>query len=451
MKFGAASTDTLLMDATSNLRFLRTFCWLTAGLYPSWSLFLYVALPEAYDDIAGRCVVGACFAVLALAVGHSKWLEQRFETVVYGGFCLVAAHFWFLVYRSNLSTVYLVGALIVAVCYNLCFAKVRPIIVYSLVVVTLSLLVAWLTDAPMQSKLMLNAGIITVQITSLSSVSIRSRVLQTLEAEKLTTLTLRQALVDKELEAAEAVQRTLLTRSVDLPEITMATFYKAAEKTGGDWYGHYHDVRANVLYFWIGDVTGHGAASALITGVACGALYSGERRADYLGDTSSVHDRLITMATVNNAVICNTKCELLMTMFFGALALDTGAFSSINAGHPQPVLVSGGKATGRPSVPSNPLGFSERSTFHVAATQLKVGDSLFLYTDGLTENMAMTGASKQKARLTRLLETCRDSRDAVKRVETEFSAALRGEHLNDDVTFMGLTWNGKREALGRVG
>ena len=64
----------------------------------------------------------------------------------------------------------------------------------------------------------------------------------------------------------------LLPQQMSMPHIEVAGFYAPASQTGGDWYGCHYDEASRIAYFFVGDVTGHGFPSALITGGASGAV-----------------------------------------------------------------------------------------------------------------------------------------------------------------------------------
>ena len=406
-----------------------------------------LALPQEYDAPIERFSIGMSFLLLRFAASRMDWVKRHFESLVYVGFCIVAIDFWTLIHRSGLSTVYLVGALIVAVCYNLAFCQFRPLVIYSAVVLALSTWIGLTAESTNENRWMFIAGILTVQITAIASGTLRAKVLKTLEKAKMLSLVLQERLIEKDLESAEVVQRTLLTENIDLPEISMSSYYRAAQRAGGDWYGHHHDKRHNVLYFCIGDVTGHGISSALVTGVACGAIYATERRADLVGDNASSEEHLLTMATVLNGVLCTTGGNRWMTMLFCALDLNTGVLRFINAGHNFPLQVRGSNG----SVLSlnhagDPLGFDMATSYSVRTVPLKRGDSLFLYTDGLLESPTAS-VSVQKNMLLATLKHCSDSQQLLDRFRGSFHELWSSKSLVDDACFFALTWWGKEKGV----
>jgi len=428
-----------------SLGLYRIYCLLTVVLYPGWSVYLKLTMPDEYDSPVGRTVLALGFLLIYMSSYWSPLVRAKIAAMVHTAFCVVAIHFFWLVYKSNVSSVYVFGSLIVAVCYSSAFPKRTPLLIYSVLLVVLAVAACVSTTAPLSSKLMLGAGILTTQLVALFGITLRLRTIENWEIEKTQTLRLKQQLMERELEAAEAVQKTLLMRLPEIPGVEMKSYYRAASKMGGDWYGHHHDTRTNVFYFWIGDVTGHGVSSSLVTGVACGALYSGEKRVERIRADWPIEERLVDMAEVVNEVIFETSGNMLMTMLFCALDLNNGNFVFVNAGHNWPFLVAKG-AKGNQAIQinnaGNPLGHARKLKLRVFQKILNPGDTLFFYTDGLIENANLEGQVFHKARLRALLESSEGAAEAVERMTEATEKIWQDDPLKDDVTMVAMTWQG---------
>jgi serine phosphatase RsbU (regulator of sigma subunit) len=72
------------------------------------------------------------------------------------------------------------------------------------------------------------------------------------------------------------------------------------------------------------------------------------------------------------------------TMFFATVD-DSGALEYLNAGHPSPVLVRRGETSELYTQGSLPLGLLPEATYHPGRAQLEPGDTLALFSDGVTE------------------------------------------------------------------
>ncbi len=221
-------------DLLPTRRLLKAYCWLSVALYPSWSIFLALTLPEEFDSFLGRLAVASYFLILALASRRSTLVKAHFEGLVYFGFYLVACHFWYLALEAKLSQVYVVGAMIVAVCYNMAFfARARPLIIYSLLVICLSIVVSLLVEAPLQNKLMLIAGIVTVQITSLSSSSLRLKVIESLQLEREKSDHLKQELMEQKVLHALTLEKKAVAASQAKSEFLANMSHEIRTPIGG--------------------------------------------------------------------------------------------------------------------------------------------------------------------------------------------------------------------------
>lgn len=88
------------------------------------------------------------------------------------------------------------------------------------------------------------------------------------EVSRLVAQTAENARMQNELQTAKTVQETLFPDANALLEkIAISGFYEPASECGGDWW-HYCMINGRAVFFRIGDATGHGAPSALITSAA---------------------------------------------------------------------------------------------------------------------------------------------------------------------------------------
>jgi serine phosphatase RsbU (regulator of sigma subunit) len=228
--------------------------------------------------------------------------------------------------------------------------------------------------------------------------------------------------LEAELEAASMIQTNLLPGEREFHRIPTVLdvhgYYKAAERTGGDWYGHHFDAERNQFYFYVSDVTGHGIASALLTGVACGSVFATTHSLEYLMKENqnlnlSIEDRLKILNEVVNKTIYETgKSKYLMSMVFFGIDLNTGMLSYVNAGHPSPYIYF--EKMNQVQVPSGAgsllgLNFELDSEMSgdlvvVHKTQLNKGDTIIIYTDGLIENSSKDGRVLTRKRLRNILQ-----------------------------------------------
>ena len=182
----------------------------------------------------------------------------------------------------------------------------------------------------------------------------------------------------QEHEIAESLQRALLPTTVPaVPGLELAVRYVAATdgaSVGGDWYDvlTFDDGTTGIV---VGDVVGHDIAASTSMGQLRSAIriYAWEEHARPAAALSRV-DRLFDKLGLAFA-----------TCMFGVLDLRTSTFRWSNAGHPPPLLLRQGTATFLTEGSGVLLGVSAGAGMEEATTELREGDLLVLYTDGLVE------------------------------------------------------------------
>lgn len=121
------------------------------------------------------------------------------------------------------------------------------------------------------------------------------------------------------------MQETLLPEPLELKGVNHSYHYQSADQTGGDWFSHFHDKRGQRLFVFIGDVVGHGVASALVTGVVCGAIrsyFAAKPNFESLDPETLIKDLLEACDTVIAAT--GARADRVMAMAILALDLRTG-------------------------------------------------------------------------------------------------------------------------------
>jgi phosphoserine phosphatase RsbU/P len=206
---------------------------------------------------------------------------------------------------------------------------------------------------------------------------------------------------DAELAAAANVQRWLLPPTT-LPTagVCVAASYRTAQHASGDYYdaGELPDGRFGVL---IADVSGHGAAAAVLMAILRTIVHDEVDRSRVYGAAALLDhadDRLCALGLPSRGAF--------VTAFSGSLDTASGAFSYSCAGHPPPRLL---RARGQTVVSIDgastlPLGVLEQRPQRQEETvQLEHGDLIVFYSDGVTEARAPNGEFFGVARLDRVL------------------------------------------------
>jgi len=153
-----------------------------------------------------------------------------------------------------------------------------------------------------------------------------------------------------------------------------------AKAVGGDLYDFFPMDEGQRLFFAIGDVSDKGVPAALFMAVTK-TLVKGF--ADQYRDPGEILYR------VNNELCVNNDSAMFVTYLCGILDLQTGEVQFANAGHNPPLLArANGHHEWLKLPPGLVLGGMEEMTFPVSSVKLEPGDSLLLYTDGVTEAMS---------------------------------------------------------------
>ncbi len=180
--------------------------------------------------------------------------------------------------------------------------------------------------------------------------------------------------LEQELSIAREIQQALVPQGLqDFPNFSISGSYRPCDEVGGDYFDVFPlpDGRIALL---IADVAGKGLGAALVTTMLQGALSGMTLGVDPVTVFNHLNQFLCGRASVG-------RCA---TMFFGLLGAD-GAFDFVRAGHPTPLLMRRGIVSELYSVGSFPIGLVEDASYDSARIQLEAGDTLLLYTDGVTE------------------------------------------------------------------
>jgi serine phosphatase RsbU (regulator of sigma subunit) len=242
------------------------------------------------------------------------------------------------------------------------------------------------------------------------------------------------------LKESQAVQEAFLPDVYRFPNMQAASFYRVAgEQAGGDLFDFKYDSVSERCYAFIGDVTGHGISSALVTGAASGAINGALELCRNLD--LSMEDTLHQLVrALNKAVlVAGYKANRLMTMALIGIDLRNGRGIYVNAGHNEVYIASQNrvKALLRGSAP---LGLRDEASFSPIGFHLNPGDRIFLYTDGLIENRGYQGDLPKIRRIKRLLVAENDVDSAVKSIQSYCSTVWRTIPPEDDATFLILKW-----------
>ena len=135
---------------------------------------------------------------------------------------------------------------------------------------------------------------------------------------------------------------------------------------------------------------------------------------------------------------------MFVTFFLGVLNLETGELSYCNAGHNPPVIIrKDGSAVMIEKTKFIPVALFEDFQYEELTLQLRHGDKVFLYTDGVTE---AENADNKLFGDEKLMEIVRENiavspRELINKVEEAVAIHVDGYTQSDDITMMTIFYN----------
>jgi sigma-B regulation protein RsbU (phosphoserine phosphatase) len=207
-----------------------------------------------------------------------------------------------------------------------------------------------------------------------------------------------QQLLQRELEFAHKVQKGFLPTSSPKPEgYHFFDFYQAAKGVGGDFYD-YVQLPNNRLAVVLGDVAGKGIAAALLM-----AKLTSDTRYCLLST-----DQPCEAVTRLNATFCAAGWEdRFVTFVLVVVDLNTHQITLVNAGHMPPLLrKTDGNVIDVDAETGLPIGVSAELVFGQHTMTLEPGESVTIFTDGISEAMNRNRDLYGVNRLRRRLSEC---------------------------------------------
>ncbi len=243
--------------------------------------------------------------------------------------------------------------------------------------------------------------------------------------------------LEQELSIARDIQQALVPQGLqDYPHFSVTGLHRPCDEVGGDYFDVFPlpDGRLALL---IADVAGKGLGAALVTTMLQGALS---------GMTLGV-DPVKVFNHLNQFLCDRGSAARCATMFFGALSPD-GTLEFLRAGHPTPLLLRKGEVSELYSDGSLPLGLLEDSDHTSTQVQLQPGDTLLLYTDGVTEAEDTKRNLYQDTRLKEVLGRFENAtlKTLLDGIFSDVDQFAEGARQSDDVTLLTIRYRGPHPA-----
>jgi len=238
----------------------------------------------------------------------------------------------------------------------------------------------------------------------------------------------------KELQIARQLQISMVPLQRPLfghrSDLDICGFMEPAFAVGGDFFDAFF-VRENQLFFCIADVSGHGIASALFMARAMGLI-----RVLAMG-TMEPH----TLLSQLNARLCDgNDANIFVTMFCGIVDIPNRRLRYSNGGHCAPMLLHPGGSRMLPIPKGALVGAFPGCKYSSMETRLGPDETLFCYTDGVTEAHNQRGEEFTEERCLQLLGGLRPlaSGDLLDHVRAQVFDFTETDILEDDCTMLAL-------------
>jgi sigma-B regulation protein RsbU (phosphoserine phosphatase) len=247
--------------------------------------------------------------------------------------------------------------------------------------------------------------------------------------------------LEQELSIAREIQQALLPREFrDFPHLAVSGFNMPCHAVGGDYFDVFH-LGDDRTAFVIADVAGKGIGAALLTTMLQGALTGMTLGADPARVLQRINDFLCQHAEVGRYA----------TMFLGILDRG-GNLDYLNAGHPSPLLLRRDGISESFAKGSFPVGLIPGASYEAVRVPLEPGDTLVLFSDGVTE---AADPEEQLYGVPRLTEVLTGQHEAPldqlqKCVADSVEKFSRGASQADDITLLLIRYRGAAQTADAV-
>ena len=262
--------------------------------------------------------------------------------------------------------------------------------------------------------------------------------------EEITQITSEKERIGAELNVATQIQADMLPSIFppypDQTEFDLYATMTPAKEVGGDFYDFFM-TDGNHIALVMADVSGKGVPAALFMVIAKTIL---KNRAMLGGTPSEI------LSDVNAQLCDGDRTQLFVTIWLAIIDIRTGKGIAANAGHEHPALSRNGKPFELVVYRHSPvIGMMDDIRFAEHEFQLNPGDTLFVYTDGVTEANDAQGHLFGDDRLIEALNTDPDvpPESVIENVRAGIRSFVAGSEQFDDITMLCFKFKGPDKFL----
>jgi len=279
--------------------------------------------------------------------------------------------------------------------------------------------------------------------------------------QKETTIIRAKKQAEKELEIAREIQSSFLVKDYPEPEgWEIAPHIRPARQVGGDFYDVFSITASKQIALIMADVCDKGVGAAMYmaifrslfraysdqqyiirwAGVPTenrGETPSGMFRRDAILASGAPSLKNAIDLTNNYIATHHSNSNMFATVFFGLLDPANGELLYINAGHESPLLISAGQLKQRLDPTGPAVGMLPNMEFKIEQITLAAGDSLLLYTDGITDAFSPTQKQFSEQRLVEATTSpAASAQGLIQNVMTALDVHIAGREQYDDITLL---------------
>jgi serine phosphatase RsbU (regulator of sigma subunit) len=254
-----------------------------------------------------------------------------------------------------------------------------------------------------------------------------------IQNERLNAEMVERERLEREIQLARQIQKTFLPNR--LPQVEgwqMDMRWRTARQVGGDFYDVFR-LNKGRMAFVIADVADKGMAAA---------LYMTVTRTLIRAVSQNIESPARVLERVNRLLAVESPDSLFVTTVYLVLNPETGELLYTNAGHNRPLVIRS-EAGDIEQLPlgGTAMGVINNATYRDQPVVLHSGDTLLMFTDGVTETFSPTGETFGDTNLSRVVQDWQaklETENLMEEIENALRTFRQGLPPSDDMTLLSL-------------
>jgi sigma-B regulation protein RsbU (phosphoserine phosphatase) len=284
-------------------------------------------------------------------------------------------------------------------------------------------------------------GAVDYLLKPFNPVLLKARLSATLEKKRLRDeVDAHLARLQEELDAARRLQMAMVPQSFPAPSpdfpIDLCASMEPAREVGGDLYDFFV-TEDGMLCFLVGDVSGKGMPAALFMARTKSLI---RIATELMRSRQGISARPAEIIERVNRELCQNNGDMMfVTLFFAMLGPGSGELEFCNAGHNAPYRLNGQRLEVIEGAKGVILGVRPDAVYTTGRTSLAPGESIYVFTDGVTEAADQQGELFAEARLEAVLRAaagCSTATEIVTSVAEAVRAFVGNALPSDDITML---------------